>query len=77
MAERDRREGDEREPIDDYVITNATLTTSDSFIGGLDFSLSVENLFDVDAREDVSTNVPFDLPVLSAAGTGRSDLPLD
>ena len=63
VAERDRREGDEREPIHDYVITNATLTTSDSFIGGLDFSLSVQNLFDVDAREDISTNIPFDLPV--------------
>ena len=32
-------------------------------LDGLDLSLSAQNVFGADAREDISSAIPFDLPV--------------
>lgn len=63
VTDRKRRINDERAPIDDYTVVNASLTKADLIIPGMNFTLSVQNLFDEDAREDISPNIPFDLPV--------------
>jgi len=63
VANRNRRAGDERPPIDDYFILNSTVTKTGFITPGLDLSISVQNLLDADAREDISVNIPFDLPV--------------
>ncbi len=61
IGERERPEGDTRDPVDDYMITDTTLRYSG--IGSLEFAASVRNLFDVDAREYTGAAIPDDLPL--------------
>ena len=63
VLDRDREPGDDRAPIDDYTIVNLTAVRSDVWVDGLDLSVSVQNAFDENAREDVSSAVPADVPV--------------
>jgi len=63
VGDRERRIGDDRPPISDYTILNATITKADLLIQGLGFSFSVQNLFDADSREDIAPIIVSDLPV--------------
>jgi len=63
VADRTRREGDQREKIDDYAVLNLSFRKSDVFTQGMDLNVSVQNLFDEDAREDIGDVIPSDLPV--------------
>ncbi len=61
VGKRDRRPGDPRPPLDDYLLADTTLR----FIGFRDWDLavSVRNLFDEDARDFISVSVANDLPL--------------
>ena len=63
VVDRERADDDARPDIDDYTIVNATAIRRDFLMSDLDLSLSVQNLFDADAREDISEAIPEDLPV--------------
>ncbi len=60
IGKRTRQSGDLRSPVDDYVVTDTTVR----YTGGKnwEFSGSVRNLFDEDAREYASGSMPNDLP---------------
>lgn len=63
ITDRGRRTDDLRPPLEDYAIVNASISKKDTFIPGMDLTLSVQNLLDSDAREDISPIITFDLPV--------------
>lgn len=63
VNDRQRADGDDRPDVDDYTIVNATAIRRDILMPRLDLTLSVQNLSDADAREDISDAIPFDLPV--------------
>ena len=63
VTDRSRRSGDNRPSIDDYAIFNVTLIRKNILQNGLNGSIAVQNLFGSEAREDISTTIPFDLPV--------------
>ena len=60
---RERTDDDERAPADDYVIVNASVFNRTMF-NNATLSLSVQNVFDADATEDISEEITFDLPIL-------------
>ena len=60
---RERTDDDERPPADDFVIVNASVFNR-SLFDNTTLSLSVQNLFDADAREDISEEITNDLPIL-------------
>lgn len=60
---RDRAADDDRPELDDYTLVNFALTRRDFLLDGVDLSFSAQNLFDADAREDISEAIVFDLPV--------------
>jgi len=62
VGERDRREGDTRADIKNYVITNSTIR-SPRLLGNTRLTLDIQNVFDVNAREDVSEEIENDVPV--------------
>lgn len=62
VSERSREEGDERRAIADYTVTNLTIRYR-IFDSAASISLNVQNLFDVNAKEDISTAIANDLPV--------------
>jgi iron complex outermembrane receptor protein len=61
IGKRERRASDSRETLDDYLIVDTTLRyfIDDSW----EFAASIRNLFDEDAREYTSPNIPDDLPL--------------
>ena len=61
---RDRVGNDQRTDIDDYEIVNLALTKQDVY-KGLGVSITIQNLFDSDAREPISPAIIEDLPVYS------------
>ncbi|KPK37786.1 MAG: hypothetical protein AMJ69_10365 [Gammaproteobacteria bacterium SG8_47] len=65
IADRARAEGDTREAIDDYVITDLTLRYRPAQLRGLELAISGRNIFDEDAREPSSSSglIPDDLPL--------------
>lgn len=63
VAGRERAADDDRPELDDYTLVNLALTRRDFPIGGVNLSFSAQNLFDADAREDISEAIVFDLPV--------------
>jgi iron complex outermembrane receptor protein len=61
IGERERRASDSRDTLDDYLIVDTTLRY---FINDRwEFAASIRNLFDEDAREYTSPNIPDDLPL--------------
>ncbi len=61
IGERERRSNDSRQSVDDHTITDSTLRYSNS--NYWEFSMSVRNLFDSDAREFTGRNITNDLPL--------------
>ena len=65
VADRHRQAGDSRPPIPDYTIADLTLRST--WYKRWQFSLSLRNLFNTDAREPTgaasATNIPGDLPL--------------
>jgi outer membrane receptor for ferrienterochelin and colicin len=61
---RDRQEGDPRGDIDDYVLVGITIRRTD-IVNHLDFSISINNLFNTDAREPslAPLSIPGDIPL--------------
>ena len=61
---RDRQEGVPRSDMDDYVLVGITVRRTD-IIDCLDLSVSINNLFDSDAREPslAPLSVPGDIPL--------------
>lgn len=62
VSGRYRELGDVREEIDDYVITSISVSSKTLF-KNTTFSVDMQNIFDVDAREDISDQIEYDLPV--------------
>lgn len=61
IADRNRRDGDQRSDVDDYIITDTTFRYTG--LKQWEFAASVRNLFDEDARETTGAAVPDDLPL--------------
>jgi iron complex outermembrane receptor protein len=64
VASRDRQEGDQRSDIDDYVLVGITIRRT-NIIDHLDLSVSINNLFNADAREPslAPLSIPGDIPL--------------
>jgi len=62
VGQRDRRDGDLRADIDNYTITNVAIQSPRLF-ANTQITLDIQNVFDVDAREDVATEIENDVPV--------------
>lgn len=62
VFDRNRPSGDDRPDLDDYLITNLVFRRND-LLPGLDLAASVQNLFDEDAREEVSSAIEDDIRV--------------
>ena len=60
--QRDAEGGDTRKEIDDYVITNISLISKE-LLPNTKFTIDAQNIFDVDAREDVAFEITNDVPV--------------
>ncbi len=61
IGERPRPSNDTRQPVDDYWLTDTTVRYAG--INSWEFSASVRNLFDVDARSYTGASIPNDLPL--------------
>lgn len=61
IGERERSANDLRDPVDSYWLADTTLRYSTP--SGVEYALSVRNLFDSDAREYTGPSVPGDLPL--------------
>ncbi|MCW8930071.1 MAG: TonB-dependent receptor [Gammaproteobacteria bacterium] len=61
IADRKRADGDAREDVDDYIITDTTLRYAG--LKQWEFAASVRNLFDEDAREHTGQSLPDDFPL--------------
>lgn len=61
IGERKRTSTDTRAPVDDYLLTDTTLryASSDKW----EFTASIRNLFNIDAREYTGAAIPDDLPL--------------
>jgi len=62
VSQRDRRDGDLGADIDNYTITNVAIQSPRLF-EKTQITLDIQNVFDVDAREDVATEIENDVPV--------------
>ena len=62
VSDRNRESGDDRAPIKDYAITNLYLE-SPELAKMTHLTFSVQNVFDVDAREDVDSEITNDVPI--------------
>jgi len=63
---------DQREPVDERWLLNASLAFRNIFCKGLDFQISGFNLLDVDHRDpDVNGNIANDLPRPGRTISGR------
>lgn len=61
IGKRPRATGDSRASVDDHFLTDTTVRFAQS--DSLEFSTSVRNLFDTDAREYTGRAIPNDLPL--------------
>jgi outer membrane receptor protein involved in Fe transport len=61
IGKRARKSGDSRPPVDDYAVTDSTVRYMSA--KNWEFSGSVRNLFDEDAREYAGQSMPNDLPM--------------
>jgi len=61
VGERERAEGDDRAAVEAYLLTDTTIRYGGQ--GGMEFAVSIRNLFDVDARAYTSSSIPDDLPL--------------
>ncbi len=62
VSDRHRNLTDPRPPIDDYLWGKLKLEKRD-IVPDLSVSVSIDNLFDDDAREPSGVNIPYDLPL--------------
>jgi len=61
IGERERPSSDSRLPVDDYIVTDTTLRYAAT--NSWEFTASVRNLFDKDAREYTGESIANDLPL--------------
>jgi len=62
VLQRDRRDDDLRADISDYAITNISVRSPPVFANTL-MTLDIQNVFEVDAKEDVAPEIANDVPI--------------
>jgi len=63
VLDRSRLERDDRPKIKDYQLVNMAVTNNSIWNKNVEVSFVVNNIFDADAREDISTAIEDDLPI--------------